>query len=150
MKRAIEFRKPDYIPMEIVDVPYIYNAYHTLDPNTVKFIPGTENFDMLWPCCYSWCHTATGKNPEGEILKEDQFGVKLKTPLDEKSTYMLQGHPLAGMDSLGKYKFPNPDVLLGANCSCPAKNEVIESGNCRRAGMITGLALQKCFTQVLP
>ena len=111
VKRAIEFRKPDYIPMEILDVPHIYNAYHTLDPNTVALIPGTENFDILWPCCYSWYHTVTGKTREGEILKEDQFGVKLKTPLDENSTYVLLGHPLSGKDSLDGYEFPNPDDL---------------------------------------
>ncbi len=111
VKRAIEFRKPDYIPMEILDVPAIYNAYHTLDPNTVALIPGTENFDILWPCCYSWYHTVTGKTREGEILKEDQFGVKLKTPLDENSTYVLLGHPLSGKDSLDGYEFPDPDDL---------------------------------------
>lgn len=111
VKRAIEFRKPDYVPMEILDVPYIYNAYHTLDPATVELIPGTENFDILWPCCYSWYHTVAGKTPEGEALKEDQFGVKLKIPLDENSTYVLLGHPLAGKDSLEGYEFPNPDDL---------------------------------------
>lgn len=111
VKRAIEFNKPDYLPMEIIDVPYIYNAYHTLDPDTVEFIPGTENFDIMWPCCYSWHHTETGKTPEGEILKEDQFGVKIKTPLDDKSTYVLLEHPLAGVETLEGYEFPNPDDL---------------------------------------
>lgn len=111
VKRAIEFRKPDYLPMEIIDVPHVYNAYQTLDPDTVEFIPGTENFDSLWPCCYSWRHTVMGETPEGEILKEDQFGVKLKTPLDENSTYVLEEHPLAGRDSLAGYEFPDPDDL---------------------------------------
>ena len=111
MKRAIEFRKPDYLPMETVHVPKIYNAYHTLDPETVVFVPGTEDFDSLWPCCYSWYHTVTGQTPAGETLKEDQFGVKLKTPLDEKSTYVLLEHPLAGRQSLAGYELPNPDDL---------------------------------------
>ncbi|MHC4404116.1 MAG: uroporphyrinogen decarboxylase family protein [Planctomycetota bacterium] len=111
VKRAIEFRRPDYVPMEIIDVPHVYNAYHTLDPDTVQFIPGTEDFDVLWPCCYSWYHTVTGKTAEGEVLKEDQFGVKLKTPLDENSTYALLEHPLAGRESLEGYEFPNPDDL---------------------------------------
>ena len=111
VKRAIEFRRPDYLPMEIIDVPHVYNAYHSLDPATVEFIPGTENFDSLWPCCYSWCHTATGKTPQGEILKQDQFGVKLKTPLDENSVYVLLEHPLAGRDSIDAYQFPDPDDL---------------------------------------
>jgi hypothetical protein len=111
VKRAIEFRRPDYLPMEIVDVPGVYNAYHTLDPDSVEFIPGTEDFDVIWPCCYSWQHTVTGKTSQGEILKEDQFGVKLKTPLDEKSAYVLVEHPLAGRDSLEGYELPDPDDL---------------------------------------
>jgi hypothetical protein len=110
-KKAIEFRGPDYLPMEIIDVPHVYNAYHTLDPETVPFIPGTEDFDVLWPCAYSWQHTETGKTAGGEILKRDQFGVKLKTPLDEKSVYVLLEHPLAGRDSSRGYEFPDPDEL---------------------------------------
>ena len=109
VKRAIEFKKPDYLPMEIIDVPGIYNAYHTLDPATVELIPGTENFDALWPCCYTWSHQPIGKTPEGEILKQDQFGVRLKTPLDMNSTYALMSHPLAGKSSLDDYEFPDPE-----------------------------------------
>ena len=111
VKRAIEFRRPDYLPMEIIDVPHVYNAYHSRDPGAVEFIPGTENFDSLWPCCYSWCHTVTGESAEGEILKQDQFGVKLKIPLDENSVYVLQEHPLTGRDSIEGYEFPDPDDL---------------------------------------
>ena len=111
VKRAIEFQNPDYLPLETIDVPHVYNAYHTLDPSTVEFTPGTEDFDSLWPCCYSWQHTITGKTPEGELLKEDQFGVKLRTPLDEKSVYALIEHPLAGRESLDGYEFPDPDDL---------------------------------------
>ncbi len=111
VKRAIEFHGPDYLPMEIIDVPRVYNAYHTCDPETVEFVSGMENFDSLWPCCYSWQHTVTGQTPEGEVLKEDQFGVKLKTPLDERSAYVLLDHPLAGRTSLDGYEFPDPDDL---------------------------------------
>ncbi len=109
VKRAIEFRKPDYLPMEIIDVPGIYNAYHTLDPDTVKLVPGAENFDSLWPCCYSWFHEIVGKTDEGEVLRQDQFGVKLKTPKEMNSTYALVAHPLAGKTSLEGYEFPDPD-----------------------------------------
>ncbi|MFQ5503023.1 MAG: uroporphyrinogen decarboxylase family protein [Phycisphaerae bacterium] len=109
MKRAIEFRKPAHLPMEVMDVPGIYNAYHTLDPNQVELIPGTETFDSLWPCCYSWIHHVIGRTPEGEVLKKDQFGAVLKTPRDENSTYVLLEHPLADKDTLAGYHFPNPD-----------------------------------------
>jgi len=44
VEKAIKFEKADYIPMELVDVPHIYNAYGTLNPEKVEFIPGTENF----------------------------------------------------------------------------------------------------------
>ncbi|MHB1377676.1 MAG: hypothetical protein ACYCXB_09710 [Candidatus Humimicrobiaceae bacterium] len=47
VKKALEFKKPDYLPMETNHIPGIYNAYHTLDLETVKFIPGTENFDAM-------------------------------------------------------------------------------------------------------
>ena len=111
VKKAIEFGKPDYLPLETLDVPHVYNAYHTLDPDTVEFIAGTEDFDSLWPCCYSWHHTVTGTTTTGEVLKEDQFGVKLKTPVDETSAYVLLEHPLAGRESLDGYEFPDPDDL---------------------------------------
>jgi len=109
VKKAIEFKKPDYLPMEIIYVPGIYNAYHTLDPNKVQLVPGTENFDSLWPCCYSWFHEVIGKTPGGETLKKDQFGTVIKTPLDNNSTYILLEHPLKNRDSLSGYQFPNPD-----------------------------------------
>ncbi len=109
VKNAIEFKSPDYLPMEVIDVPGIYNAYHTLDPNQVELVPGTEDFDSLWPCCYSWFHEPIGKTSEGEILKKDQFGTLLKTPSDSNSCYVLLEHPLAGKNSLDGYQFPNPD-----------------------------------------
>ena len=98
VKRAIEFNKPAYLPMEIIDVPGTYNAHHTLDPNTVKFIPGTETFDALWPCCYSWFFETIGKTPEGEDIKKDQFGTVITIPHDDTSVYALREHPLAGKD----------------------------------------------------
>jgi len=110
VRRAIEFQKPDYLPMEIVDVPGIYNAYHTLDPETVRLVPGTEDFDALWPCCYSWLHEEVGRTPEGEVLKRDQFGVQVKVPKEENSAYVLLGHPLAGRPGLEGYEFPDPDA----------------------------------------
>jgi len=110
VRRAIEFQRPDALPMEIVDVPGVYNAYHTLDPETVRLVPGTETFDALWPCCYSWFHEVVGETPEGEPLKRDQFGTLLKTPAAPRSAYALLEHPLAGRDSLEGYAFPDPEA----------------------------------------
>ena len=109
VKRAIEFRSPAHLPLEIVDVPGVYNAYHTLDPQTVEFIPGTENFDAMWTCCYSWQHKTIGRTEAGEPLKQDQFGTRLKTPTDTNSAYVLLSHPLAGKDSAAGFTWPNPD-----------------------------------------
>ena len=36
IKKAIEFNKPEYLPMEILDAPGIYNAYFTKDPDGRK------------------------------------------------------------------------------------------------------------------
>ena len=104
VKRAIEFRGPSYLPMETVDVPGIYNAYHTLDPENVTFIPGAEKSDSLWTCCYSWFHEIIGETPEGEPIKKDQFGTLLKTPLDTSTTYTIIENPLAHRDSLEDYE----------------------------------------------
>jgi hypothetical protein len=109
VKRAIEFRAPAHLPLQIVDVPGVYNAYHTLDPETVQFIPGTENFDAFWTCCYSWQHKVLGTTEAGETLKQDQFGTRLKTPIDTNSAYVLLSHPLAGKDSTAGFTWPNPD-----------------------------------------
>ncbi|MGM0366489.1 MAG: uroporphyrinogen decarboxylase family protein [Actinomycetota bacterium] len=111
VKKAIEFNKPGYLPMETNHVPYVYNAYHTLDPATVKSIPGTEDFDSLWPLCYSWVHKEIGKTEKGESLRKDQFGTTLKIPLDYNSTYVLLDHPLKDKDSLDDYFFPDPSDL---------------------------------------
>lgn len=111
VKKAIEFKKPDYLPMETQYVPYIYNAYHTLDPSTVRFVPGTENFDSLWPLCYSWVQKEIGKTDKDESLRKDQFGTLLKIPKDLNSAYILLEHPLSGKDSLDDYQFPDPEDL---------------------------------------
>jgi hypothetical protein len=111
IKNAIEFKKPDYLPMETNHIPHIYNAYHTLDPATVEFIPGTENFDSLWPLCYSWVQKEIGKTDKGESIRKDQFGTTLKIPMDFNSTYILLEHPLKDKNSLEGYEFPDPDDL---------------------------------------
>lgn len=111
VKRAIEFKKPDYLPMETTQVPGIYNAYHTLDPNTVNLIPGTENFDSIWPICYSWVHKKIGETDKGEPLKKDQFGVIIKVPENMNSTYVLLESPFEGKNTLEGYEFPGIEDL---------------------------------------
>ena len=115
MTRAIELKGPDCIPMEIIDVPGIYNAYHTQDRDTVELIPGTEDFDAIWANCYSWRHEVVGQSDAGEPIKTDQFGTRFKTPHEEHSAYMLLSHPLAEAGAAANYEFPDPadmDPLL--------------------------------------
>ncbi len=90
-------------------MPGVYNAYHTRNPEEVKLIPSTEDFDALWTCCYSWQHKIIGQTEAGETLKQDQFGTRLKTPNDTNSAYVLLSHPLAGKTSLDGFNWPNPD-----------------------------------------
>jgi len=109
VKRAIEFSSPGYLPMELVDVPGIYNAYGTLDSNKVTFIPGTENFDSAW-ATYHWTFQYVGKNEKGELLRKDEWGCLQKIPLEETSAYAVLENPLRGKDSLKDYNFPDPKV----------------------------------------
>lgn len=111
VKRAIEFKKPDYLPLELVDVPGIYNAYGTLNPETVSFIPGTEDFDSCW-ATYHWTFKYEGKNDKGEVLRRDEWGVLQKVPLEENSTYVVLENPLADKENLTNYKFPDIEITL--------------------------------------
>lgn len=109
VKRAIEFQKPDYLPMELVDVPGIYNAYGTLDQEKVEFVPGTKDFDSAW-VTYHWTFRPAGQTEQGEVLRKDEWGCLQKVPSDENSAYAVLEKPLAGKNNLAGYKFPNPGV----------------------------------------
>ncbi len=111
VKKAIEFNKPDYLPMETNHVPGIYNAYHTLDPDVVELIPGTANFDALWLQTYSWVPVVIGKTDKGEPLRKDQFGIVTCVPENMNSTYTLLEHPLEGKTTLEGYEFPDIEDL---------------------------------------
>ena len=108
VRRTIEFGKPDYLPYELLDVPGIYTAYDTIDPETVRFIPGTEDFDALW-VGYNWTLTDLGKNEKGEPLRRDEWGVEYKVPEDTDSAYVILKSPLreGGIDN---YRIPDPSV----------------------------------------
>ena len=109
VKRAIEFNRPKYLPMETIDVPLIYNAYNTRDPKEVEFIPGAEQADSLWTNCYSWFHEEIGRDSSGESLRKDQFGIRFKVPNNLNATYTILENPLADKTSLAGFEFPDPD-----------------------------------------
>jgi len=106
IKKALEFRKTEYLPMEVIDVPGIYNAYFTLNPDSVKLVPDTENFDSIWVNCYSWIQEIIEKNQKGDVIRKDKFGIVQQVLNDKKSSYFTIKHPLAGKDSLDGYTFP--------------------------------------------
>ncbi len=111
VKKALEFKSPDYLPMETNQIPGIYNAYGTLDPETVELIPGTESFDAIWPLGYTQVYEETGRTEQNEPIRKDQFGIVYKTPLDMNSTYVLLEHPLEGKTSFEGYEFPDIEDL---------------------------------------
>ena len=56
LTRAIRFEAPDRFPVEIHDVPHLYDAYGSLDPATAR--PGTDCFDGI-RVTYHWTFTAS-------------------------------------------------------------------------------------------
>jgi len=109
MRRAIEFRSPERVPIELVDVPFVYDAYGTLDPAEVKIPAGAEEFDSL-QATYHWTLTEVGRNKAGERLRRDEWGCLQRIPHDENSTYEIIERPLQHDNSLSAYTFPDPSV----------------------------------------
>lgn len=108
MRRAIEFGSPRYIPMELVDVPYIYNAYDTMDAKTVRMPEGAENFDSAW-CTYHWSLECQGKNDAGEPVRRDEWGCTQIIPIDEGSAYSVIEKPkLSTIEEVDAYPWPRP------------------------------------------
>lgn len=108
VKRAIEFKGPDYLPLETPDLPGIYNHYYTKDPNTVTLIPGSENFDSAW-LLGSWFPKEIARNDNDEILRIDEYGIESIVPRSNTTSYIITHSPLKGKNSLGNYKFPDPE-----------------------------------------
>lgn len=107
VRRAIEFAKPDRCPIELVDVPHVYDAYDTLDPSTVRVPDGAEDFDAM-QATYHWTLTEAGVNPAGERLRRDEWGCLQRVPHDLTSAYDMLQRPLAEPGTLLGYTFPDP------------------------------------------
>ena len=82
VKRAIEFRTPDRLPME-------FSAFGVSD--TVGF---------------GWNQIGTGDNTKHETL--DEWGCTWSRS-DVKNMGQVKGHPLEDWSNLSSYKFPDPD-----------------------------------------
>jgi len=82
VKRAIEFRTPDRLPME-------FDAFGVSD---------TAGF--------GWNQIGTGDNTKRETL--DEWGCTWGRS-EVKNMGLVTGNPLADWDKLSGYKFPDPD-----------------------------------------
>ncbi len=107
--RALTFQSPDRPPLEIHDVPHLYDAYGTLDPSTVTFVPGTEDFDAL-RVTYHWTFTDLGRNVDGERMRRDEWGCLHRVPADRATAYQIMEKPLSDPAAFANYDFPDPAV----------------------------------------
>ncbi len=109
VKRTIEFGVPDILPYELHDVPGIYDAYSTLDPDGFAPIRGTDDCDAI-RATYHWTFVPEGKNSSGEILRRDEWGCLHRVPSDMKTAYEIVGKPLQEPNAFARYRFPDPAV----------------------------------------
>jgi uroporphyrinogen-III decarboxylase len=113
MKKAIEFDNPDIIPMDLTDVPLLYDAYDTIDPKKVIVPRGAEGFDSAW-CTYHWTLEYIGKNERGEVLRRDEWGCTQVVPTSETSAYSVINRPqLHTIEDIQAYSWPNPENTGG-------------------------------------
>ena len=109
MRRAIEFGSPDCVPMELVDVPHLYDAYGTLDPATVTIPGGAESFDSAW-CTQHWVLEDIGCNGDGERLRRDEWGCTHVVPHNQDVAYTVIAKPeLATLGEFAAHPWPDPD-----------------------------------------
>jgi len=108
VRRAIEFECPDVIPMDLVDVPYLYDAYGTLDPETVKLPRGAEGFDSAW-CTYHWRLEDRGANQQGHTIRIDEWGCTQAVPRDPTTGYTIVERPdLSTVAKVRGHPWPHP------------------------------------------
>jgi len=109
VRRAIEFDTPDRLPVEIHDVPHLYDAYGTVDPASIQFVPGVEDADSI-RVTYHWTFTDAGQNAQGETLRRDEWGCLQRVPESPLVAYDVIEKPLAERGAADDYEFPDPSV----------------------------------------
>lgn len=107
--KAFRFESPDCLPLEIHDVPHLYDAYDTMDPATVQLVPGVDDFDSL-RVTYHWTFTDEGTNENGENLRRDEWGCLQRVPHSDQTAYEVLEKPLADPEAIAAYQFPDPSV----------------------------------------
>jgi len=123
-RKAIEFQSPDMIPMDLTDVPFLYNAYDTLDPRKVRVPEGAECFDSAW-CTYHWTFDYCGKNEREEQLRRDEWGCLQTIPKDLNSAYtVVERPPLDSLEEVRTFPWPKPAVT---DWFFESRKEIIET-----------------------
>jgi len=113
VKKAIEFRGPDYIPIELVEIPGVYDDYGTLDRGRVDgAFPPLRDFDVV-QATYSWVFEDLGTDAEGNRMRRDEWGCVQKIPKGGEYTYHVIREPLRNWDDIRCYRFPDPSVTDG-------------------------------------
>lgn len=107
MSNAIRFEGVDAVPLEIHDVPHLYDAYGTLDPAIAS--PATSDYDGI-RVTYHWTFTDEGANQHGEKLRRDEWGCLQRVPEEPTTAYEVIDKPLTDPKAFADYKFPDPSV----------------------------------------
>ncbi len=107
--KTIEFQNPDILPYELVDVPGVYDAYSTVDPDKLKPIQYTDDCDSI-RTTYHWTFSQEGRNSAGEEIRRDEWGCLHRVPDDMDVAYEIIEKPLSDPRAFAKYKFPDPGV----------------------------------------
>ncbi len=98
------------IPLDLTDVPFLYNAYDTLDSGTVTVPEGAEHFDSAW-CTYHWTFEYLGTNEKGEWLRRDEWGCLQVVPEDVNSAYAVINRPaMDSLDAVAAHPWPVPGI----------------------------------------
>ena len=109
MKKTIEFKTPDMLPYELLDVPGVYDAYATIDPDKLIPIVHTEDCDSI-RTTYHWTFSQEKSNSAGEEIRRDEWGCLHRVPNDKNLSYEIIENPLRDPRAFATYKFPDPSV----------------------------------------
>jgi uroporphyrinogen decarboxylase len=109
VRKAIEFKGPTHIPIELVEVPGVWDDYGALPRSSCPHdFPPLSDFDSI-QAIYSWVFRERGNDGEGNRLREDEWGCLQKVPRSGEYSYLVVGEPLRdGGESA--YRFPDPSA----------------------------------------
>jgi hypothetical protein len=110
VKKAINFEEPEYIPIELVEVPGVYDDYGTMPREVVdeNFLP-LRDFDGI-QAIYSWVFDDLGFDNEGNRIRRDEWGCVQKVPKSGEYAYLVIQEPLKDWEKLPHFRFPDPSV----------------------------------------